>query len=326
MRRILGLEQLSAPLPRSVVTVGKFFAVHRGHQALMAVTVEAARTAGAESVVVTFDRHPSEVLRPGLELPLLASLEERLDYIEQQGVDVAVVVRLNSEFMSQEPEAFVHAVLVDRLRATVVVASEGFRFGRGATGDLSLLRTLGSELEFAVREVEPLFEGGQRISSSRVAACIEAGEVAAAQLLLGRPFSVPGVVVAGEQLGRQLGFPTANVQTPPRRLLPADGVYAVQVSGASSDGGLRLDRVSGAANLGFRPTVRGSERLLEVHLLDWSGDLSQAEVRVEFVDRLRDEQRFPTLDALKAQIAQDVAEARSRLAQAEERAIARNPE
>jgi riboflavin kinase/FMN adenylyltransferase len=303
MRKILGLEALDAPLERSVVTIGKFFAVHRGHQALLRATVEAARRQDAPAAVLTFDRHPLEILRPGLQLPLLAGLDERLDLMEREGLDVAVVARVTPEFLSLEPEEFVRSVLVKQLGAVEVLAGEYFRFGKGARGSLETLEALGRSWGFRCTRVAPVLEGGERISSSRVGECVKAGEVAMAARLLGRPYSVPGVVEPGEQLGRKLGFPTANVRTPPDRLLPADGVYVAQLRRAG-------ECLPGAANLGFRPTVNGRERLLEVHLLDWSGDLYGEEVRVEFLERLRGEERFPDLEALRMQIGRDVDEAR----------------
>jgi riboflavin kinase/FMN adenylyltransferase len=302
MRRILGLESLDPPLGRSVVTIGKFFAVHRGHQELLRSTVEAARREGAASVVFTFDRHPAEVLRPGTGLPVIAGLEERLELIEAEDIDVTVVATVTPELLALEPEAFVRDVLVGKLGAVEVLAGPHFRFGRGAAGDLELLRRLGEQHGFRCVDVPTVFEAGSRISSSRIGACVEAGQVAEAARLLGRPYAVPGTVAPGDQVGRTLGFPTANVRWEPGRLLPANGVYVAR---------LRWDghRADAVANLGVRPTRDGVNRLLEVHLLNWSGDLYHRDVRVEFVERLRDEQRFPDLDALRAQIALDVAQA-----------------
>lgn len=287
------------PSRRSVVTIGKFFAVHRGHQALLQATVASARASGAQAVALTFDRHPLEVLRPGTELPELTDLQERLDLMEREGLDLAVVLRVTPELLAIEAERFVREVLVERLRAREVFAGEQFRFGRGAQGTVELLRSLGAELGFTCPRFPPVLHNGERISGSRVAAAIAAGSVAEAAALLGRPYVVPGVVVQGDQVGRTLGFPTANITPPAKRLLPADGVYV---------GRLRWEDQSAPAvvNLGVRPTVDGRRRLLEAHLPGWSGDLYGREVRLEFLDRLRDEQRFPDLNALKAQIAQDV--------------------
>ena len=306
MRRILGLETLGEPLRQSTVTIGKFFAIHRGHQALIRATVEAARRNGGPAVVLTFDRHPLEVLRPGTEFPVIATLEERLDLIEAEGADATVVVRLTPEFLGQEPEAFIREVLVRKLGAIEVLASDNFRFGRSARGDLALLREEGSKLGFRCSSILPVLEGGERISSSRIGACVDAGRVREAADLLGRPYCLAGDVVPGEQLGRRLGFPTANVRTDPQRLLPANGVYVVRARLGKEPGPLH----PAVANLGTRPTVGGAGRRLEVHLLDWQGDLYGQEVRVEFLEHVRPEQRFAGLDALRAQIDRDVAAAR----------------
>jgi riboflavin kinase/FMN adenylyltransferase len=307
MRRVLGLENLVEPLPRSTVTIGKFFAVHRGHQALLQATVRTARERGVPSVVLTFDRHPLEVLRPAPagapEAPILASLEERLDLIELEGIDVSVVIHTTREFLALEPEAFIREILVRKLGAVAVLASSEFRFGRAARGDIGLLRAEGARLGFEVPPVPIIEVGGERVSSSRVADSIESGRVEDAAVLLGRPYSVPGEVVRGAQVGRKLGFPTANVAVPPRRLLPADGVYVTRVNWGG-------ERHPAVANLGVRPTVDGTRRVLEPHLLDWDGDLYGREVRVEFLKRLRGEQLFPNLDALREQIGRDVEEAR----------------
>lgn len=297
MQRVLGLEALRALDGPSAVTIGKFFAVHRGHQALLRATLQAAREIAGRSVVLTFDRHPREVLQPGWEAPVLATLDERLDLIEAQGIDLTVVARITPDFLAQEPEDFVRDLLVGRLHAARVLAGENFRFGRKARGDVRLLQSLGAELGFEYTAVPPVTEAGERISSSRVAECIQAGRVASAAALLGRPYCIPGEVVRGAQVGSQLGFPTANIQVDPRRLLPADGVYVVRVP--------ELDAPA-VANLGVRPTVDGTRRVLEAHLLGWSGDLYGRKLGIQFLDRLRDEQRFPSLDALKAQIGQDV--------------------
>lgn len=312
MQRIHGLENVDPPRARSAITTGKFFAVHRGHQALLRATVEAARRHAAPAVVLTFDRHPLEILRPRTELPAISSLEERLDQIEACGVHLTVVMCLTPALLSQEPEEFVREVLVWRLGAVEVLSSEQFRFGHRARGNIDLLRELGASCGFATTVVPPVMDGGERISSSRVAECIRAGKVADAWRLLGRPYPVPGVVQRGDQVGRKLGFPTANVEPPTNRLLPADGVYLVRLRILSDgpSGGAPLPAV---ANLGVRPTRDSGRHLLEVHILDWSGDLYDRDVAVEFLERLRDEQRFPDLEALRRQIAMDVEQARSRI-------------
>jgi riboflavin kinase/FMN adenylyltransferase len=299
--------EIQPPLARSVVTIGKFFAVHRGHQALIAATVECAQELGATPVVLTFDRHPGEILKPGTVYPDLASTEERLALFEELGVEVAVVVPLTAEFLGQSADAFIQRYLVDGLRAAQVVTSDNFRFGRGAKGDPELLRAEGERLGFSVRVIEPVMIRGERVSSSRVQGEILAGDVVLATELLGRPYCVSGEVVRGQALGTQLGFPTANVRTPEKRLLPGNGVYAVRVEWDGEQRG-------GVANLGVRPTVGGLGRVLEAHLFEFDGDLYGREVRVCFLEKLRDEQRFPSVEALREQIARDAEEARGLLA------------
>lgn len=304
MRRVVGLDSFAESLPRSVATIGKFLAVHRGHQALLLATVQAARREAVPSVVVTFDRHPLEVLRPGTRIPVIATLEERLERIAAEGIDVALVLPVTPELLALEPETFVREVLVRKLGAIEILAGGNFRFGRAARGNLELLRQLGAAEGFRVTEVPPVLEGGEPISSSRIAACVHAGRVKEAGLFLGRPFAVPGRVVRGDQVGRKLGFPTANVRCAGEVLLPSDGVYVARLERGA-------EALPAVANLGVRPTVDGTRRLLEVHALDWSGDLYDAEVRVQFLERIRSEERFPDLGALQAQIARDVDTARS---------------
>jgi riboflavin kinase/FMN adenylyltransferase len=293
------------PAP-SVVAIGKFFALHRGHQALIAEAVARARARSARSVVFTFDRHPMEVLRPGALAPLLTTLPERLALMERLAVDVAVVARVTPEFLSLTPEQFVRDVLRGALNSEEVVASGSFRFGRGAAGTIETLAALGAAVGLTARTMPEVLEGGERISSSRVAAELAAGGVEEATLLMGRPYSVCGEVVRGDGRGRELGFPTANLAVPPRRVLPADGIYAV---GAAWDGTLR----SGVAHLGPRPAVGDAARTLEVYLFDTDADLYGRRLRVSFLHRLREVRSFNSLEELTGQIARDVAEARARL-------------
>ena len=306
MRHVKDPAEIQPPLARSVVTIGKFFAVHRGHQALITATVECARELGATPVVFTFDRHPGEILQPGTVYPDLASTSERLALFEAMEVEAAVVMPLTPEFLGQSAEAFIQRYLVDGLRAAQVVTSDNFRFGRGAKGDPELLRAEGERFGFTVRVIEPVLIRDERVSSSRVQGEILAGNVALAAELLGRRYCVSGQVVHGQALGAQLGFPTANVRAPEQRLLPGNGVYAVTVEW---DG----ERRDGVANLGVRPTVGGMGRVLEAHLFDFNGDLYGREVRLCFVEKLRDEHRFPSVEALREQIARDAEQARALL-------------
>jgi riboflavin kinase / FMN adenylyltransferase len=301
------------PLP-SVVAVGKFFAVHRGHQALITEAVTRARARGARSVALTFDRHPLEVLRPGTATQFLTTLAERLALIERLGTDVAVVARVTPELLSLTPEQFARDVLREALDTVEIVASASFRFGRGAAGTLETLRELGENLGFGVDTLPEVLVGGERISSSRIVGELQEGRVAEAAELLGRPYSVCGRVVEGERLGRQLGFPTANLDVPPGRMLPADGIYA---DALAREGEVH----AGVAHLGPRPTVGGVKRTLEAHLFEFDGDLYGQTVRLHFLHWLRGIERFPSLEALTEAIGHDAARARA-LLPADERSLA----
>jgi riboflavin kinase / FMN adenylyltransferase len=301
MQIIDGLDALTQPLPRSVVAIGKFDGVHRGHQALIQAAVVGARGEAAESVVVTFDRHPVELLKPGTVTHYLTPLDERLRLIDALGVDRTLLIHLSTEFLNLTAEEFVRTVLVERLGMVAVAASESFRFGRGAAGTVETLRELGPRLGFRFEPVPPLLVGGSRVSSSRVVECVLAGRVEEAAELLGRPYALFGRVVRGDGMGAKLDFPTANIEPDDRQHRPGNGVYAGFLAW---DGEKPRPAV---CNLGVRPTVDGARLRVEAHVLGFAGDLYGRPVRLQFTHRLRDEQRFPNLDALKAQIAADAA-------------------
>lgn len=317
MRTVDGLEALAQPPGpgptfsvggpfvggRSVVAIGKFDGVHRGHQALIRAAVEGARAEQAESVVVTFDRHPIELLKPGTRVQYLTPIGEKLRLIAELGVDSTVVIHLTDEFLRLTPEQFIGSVLVERLGTVAVAASECFRFGRNAAGTVETLRDLGKLHGFRFLRVPPLIVDGERVSSSRVVQNLLAGRVEAAAGLLGRPYALLGQVVRGDGIGRQLGFPTANLKPDERQHQPADGVYAGLLAW---EGEAPRPAV---CNLGTRPTVNGTRHLVEAHVLGFEGDLYGRAVRLLFARRLRDEQRFPSLEALRAQIAADAAQA-----------------
>jgi riboflavin kinase/FMN adenylyltransferase len=303
MQVIEGLERLSEPLRRSAVAIGKFDGVHQGHQALIRAAVTEAHAEAAESVVVTFDRHPIELLQPGTHTQYLTPPQERLRLIDALGVDRTVVIHISDEFLHLTAEEFIRTVLAERLGTVAVVASESFRFGRGAAGTVETLRELGPRCGFRFQAVPPVMVDGSRVSSSRVVECVRAGRVEAAAALLGRPYALLGRVVHGDGMARQLGFPTANLKTDERQHQPADGVYA---------GFLGWDGEEprpAVCNLGVRPTLDGARHRVEAHVLHWSGDLYDRPARLLFVRRLRDERRFPDVEALRAQIAADAAQA-----------------
>jgi len=292
----------------TAVAIGNFDGLHRAHRALLGQCLAAARSFQGDAVALTFDPHPTRVLAPERASPLLVSLDRKLELLATTGIDAAVVQRFDLAFSSQSPEEFVEQV-VRGLRAREVFIGHDFRFGRNREGTAAGLQALGPAHGFTAHILEAVTdEDGLAISSSGVRRALAAGDLSLAARLLGRPFDLDGLVVRGFQRGRTIGFPTANLATP-TEALPADGVYAVRVRLLDTPGD---STHPGVMNLGSRPTLRAG-RSLEVHLLDWSGDLYGRTLRVEFVTRLREERRFEHLDALKAQIALDAEAARAAL-------------
>lgn len=293
------------PSGRLHVALGVFDGVHLGHRALVVHLVRGARAAGATAIAVTFDPLPIEVLAPGAPPSALSDAEERTALLRGAGADAVALLRFDGTFAALAPEAFVASLTGAGAIDRVVVGGD-FRFGHGRSGDLRLLRELGLQRGFEVDEFPPLAVGGAIVSSTRIRNALRAGEVELAAALLGRPYAVRGTVVHGEQRGRGLGYPTINIETPPARLLPKDGIYAmwVEVGGA---------RRGAAASLGLRPTFGSGPRRLEAFLLDFSGELYDAPVRASFVRHLRDELAFETPEALAAQIARDVEATRAAL-------------
>jgi riboflavin kinase/FMN adenylyltransferase len=301
-------ETLPSTQPRAVVTVGTFDGVHRGHQDVVARLVATAAERRAPSVLVTFEPHPLEVLNPSAAPLLLTTRDEKLDALGGRDVDYLLVLPFTPELAAQSAEAFVDEVLLGRLRMGTLLIGHDHGFGRGREGDVDTLRALGAERRFAVEVVPPvLAPSGDVVSSTLIRRALASGDLPAATAALGRPYSVSGEVVHGEARGRGLGFPTINVAPEsPRKLLPADGVYAVDVT--SSRG-----RFGGMLNLGGRPTFGDERRTIEAHLFDASGDFYGDRVRVAFVERLRDTKRFDGAAALMAQLAADERAARRAL-------------
>lgn len=284
-----------------VVTLGNFDGVHLGHQALIQRAKEEARKVGGEAVVFTFEPHPAKVLFPEREIKLITPLPNKLKVLRELGVDATVVYPFSRGLAEKPAEAFVQEVLYGKIRPHSVVIGFNFQFGKGRTGTAETLRDLGMVFGFEVEVVPAKEVAGSPVSSSRVRELILQGRVEEAFRLLGRPFFVEGRVVAGEGRGRDLGFPTANLEVNPDQLLPR-GVFAVWVKGASGD------RLPGVANIGQRPTFKGKAPTFEVHLMGFSGSLYSQELEVEFVRKIRDERPFPTPEALARQIARDVEE------------------
>ncbi|MFK4038531.1 bifunctional riboflavin kinase/FAD synthetase [Nonomuraea wenchangensis] len=295
---------------RSVVTVGVYDGVHRGHQRVLGRAVAVARERGLPAVAVTFEPHPDEVVRPGTNPARLTGPRRRAELLRALGVDVVEVVPFTLELSRVDAAEFARTVLAERLRAAVVVVGEGFTFGRDAGGDVETLRALGDKYDFTV-EVLPRVTG---VSSTGVRERIVAGDVEGAAALLGRPHRVEGVVVRGYQRGRQLGFPTANVETPPHTAIPADGVYAGWlecVPVANLPALYPGERWPAAISVGTNPTFEGVPRTVEAYALDRDDlELYGAHVAVDFAARLRGNTRFESIEALVEQIQADVEAAR----------------
>ncbi|MFF0876774.1 bifunctional riboflavin kinase/FAD synthetase [Micromonospora aurantiaca (nom. illeg.)] len=300
MQRWRGYEAAPGGWGRSVVTIGVFDGVHRGHQATIGHAVARARELGVKSVVVTFDPHPAEVVRPGSHPAVLTEPARKAELIEALGVDVLCVVPFTVEFSRLPPEAFVHDVLVAYLHAALVVVGDNFRFGHRAAGDVPLLERLGRTFGFAVEGAPLVAEAGTVFSSTYIRSCVDAGDVGAAAAALGRPHRVEGVVVRGDQRGRELGYPTANLLTHRYAAVPADGVYAARL--VRRDG----EPLAAAVSIGTNPTFSGRERRVEAYALDFTGDLYGERLALDFVAHLREQRTYDAIEPLVAQIAEDV--------------------
>lgn len=289
----------------TVLTIGNFDGIHRGHEALLAVLVARARALGLPATVMTFEPHPREFFAPHQAPARLSSLRDKLERLESLGVDQVYVCRFNKAMAGMEAQRFIDVLLVHRLRVRHVVIGDDFRFGRGRCGDFALLQAAGGAAGFQVEAMHTVEIDAMRVSSSSLRAALEGGDLDLAERMQGRRFQLCGRVGHGNKLGRNLGFPTANLRLHGRRL-PLAGIYAVSVEGE----GLALH--VGAASLGVRPTLgAGLAPSCEVFLLDFDGDLYRRRLRITFHKRLREERKFETLDALKAAIAADVAATRA---------------
>ncbi len=289
----------------TVATVGTFDGIHRGHRAVLGEVVRRSRAAGRLSVLVTFDPHPLEVVNPTAAPPLLTLPEEKRALVAALGIERVEVIAFTPALARLVPEDFVRDVLRAQFGMEELVLGYDHGFGRGRSGDVELVRRLGREDGFAVEVVPAVTDSGQPISSSLIRTAVAHGDLPSAARGLGRPYSLRGTVERGAGRGRTIGVPTINLTSPdPRKLLPPDGVYAVRVQ-------LPEGSVGGMMNQGARPTFGVHARGLEIHLFDYEGDLYGATVTVEWVDRLRDTQTFPSRQALVDQIERDAVAARS---------------
>ena len=295
----------SRPVPGpTAIAIGNFDGVHRGHGALLERLCDVARESRLPPTILTFEPHPREFFSPVSAPARLSTLREKLELLADTGVEQAMVCRFNKTFAALSADQFIEQVLMGGLRARHLIIGDDFRFGKGRAGDFALLQAAGRQFGFSVEAMGSVTVDGERVSSSGVRAALAAGDMEHAARLLGRPYVIDGKVTQGQQLGRQWGFPTANIRIK-HNPLPMAGVFAVEV------GGLGDMPLPGVANLGIRPTVGGTRPLLEVHLFDFDRDIYGAHISVRFVHKLRNEQRFPNFDALKAQIAADAATARA---------------
>jgi riboflavin kinase/FMN adenylyltransferase len=319
VQRWRGLGNLPGGWGRCAVTIGVFDGVHRGHQALIRRTVEVAAERGVPSVVLTFDPHPSEVIRPGSHPAQLTTLRRKAELVEGLGVDVFAVLPFTLELSRLPADDFVHEVLVDKLHAAVVIVGQNFTFGHKAGGDIELLRALGRRFGFAAQGAElqghllaadfDPADSEITFSSTYVRSCIDAGDVAAAADALGRPHRLEGIVVRGDGRGHDLGYPTANLSTPRYAAVPADGVYSCWFTRSSTPD----RRLRAAVSVGTNPTFSGRERTVEAFVLDVDEDFYGQHVSLDFVAKLRDQVRFPTSAALVEQIDDDVVRTREAL-------------
>lgn len=288
----------------AVLTIGNFDGVHRGHRALLARLTGLAQQAGLPAAVMTFEPNPREFFAPQSAPARLASLREKLQLLAECGVDQAYVCAFNQRFAALTADAFVERI-VRGLGVRHLMIGDDFRFGKGRTGDFALLQQAGKEHGFGVEAMETLVHEGERVSSSAVREALDAGDLEHAERLLGRPYCISGRVIHGQKLGRKLGYATANIQLK-RLKAPLSGIFVVTVDGIGAR------QYEGVASLGVRPTVSASGKpTLEVYIFDFEGDLYRAHLRVNFLHKLRDEAKFDSLDALQAQIARDVADAKA---------------
>jgi len=297
-------KDFKRPFKNPVLTIGNFDGVHLGHQQIFQLVKEKANEIGGESIVYTFEPHPVEVLAPKLKPLLITPLEEKLRLFEEQGLSVAILANFTAKFASQTPAEFVKNVLYDQIKIRQLFVGHDYTFGKGRRGNIALLKELSRKLGFNVEVVEAVRVGGMVVSSTLIREFIQKGEMREAAKLLGRNYLLPGQVIHGHGRGsRKLGFPTANLR-PAGLLFPKPGIYAVW---AIQEG----KKYAGVANLGWNPTFHDQRFSIEVHILNFDREIYGENLRVEFVERLRDEVTFPDPEELVAQIKKDVAKAKN---------------
>jgi riboflavin kinase/FMN adenylyltransferase len=316
VQRWRGLEAVPTGWGHCVVTIGVFDGVHRGHAEIIGRAVARAHELGVPSVLLTFVPHPSEVVRPGTHPPVLTTIVRRAELVEQLGIDVFCPLAFTLEFSRMPAADFVHHAMVEQLHASAVVVGENFRFGYRAAGDVAELTRLGASFGFTAQGVPLLADGPTTLSATYVRSCVQAGDMTAATATLGRPHRVDGVVERGDQRGRQLGFPTANLRSEDWAAVPADGVYAGRVVRLDERGRTLAQPPLGAAaiSVGTNPTFDLRQRRVEAYILDFDEDIYGDAIGVEFVQRLRGQERYETVEALITQMNADVVRTREIMA------------
>ena len=297
----------SSDLPRGgVVTIGNFDGVHLGHRRILEAVADRAKTIGRPSVAITFDPHPLAVLRPDNAPRQIQTLRQKEEAIEALGIENLLVIPFTRDFSLTEPEDFVRGFLAERLGTAEAYLGQHFAFGRGKRGDLALLKRMGPECGFSASGIEEVFFEGEPISSTRIRNALERGEISGANAMLGREYGLDGIVSKGEKVGHRIGYPTINL-APENDFQPADGVYVTRIEIRSF--GRRFD---GVTNIGRRPTLYDDLRTtIETFVLDFSANVYGERVRLFFLERLREERKFPSVEALTEQIARDIEAARA---------------
>ncbi len=303
MRIVEDVRSSAEAFPRVVLTVGSFDGVHRGHRRILEHVIASARERGGTAALLTLRPHPREFFTPERAPNLLTTHRKKMELLEEAGLDVVFILKFDADVAGLEPEDFISEILCARCRAEKVVVGHDFRFGKGARGDFALLEAAGPRYGFTVEQVPPVMVDGERVSSTAIRECILQGDLERAKRLLGREYSIRGEVVSGRGIGTKLGFPTANIK-PHHSAVPAQGVYVAEALVAG-------ERRPAAVNIGIAPTIRHDDLTIEAFILDFSGNIRGEDIELVLHRRLRPERKFPSYDALIAQIAKDVEDVRA---------------
>jgi len=303
MQFIRGIQNLNLDHSGCVATIGNFDGIHLGHQAVIGQLAEEAADRGLPSVLISFEPTPMEYFQPDRSPARLTRLREKLQVLRRFSIDKVLSLAFNKSLAQMPAEVFIKDILVDRLKIKYLVVGDDFRFGQNRLGDFGMLQQAGEQFGFQVVNMHTFTLEGERVSSTRIRKALEAGDLAAAERLLGRAYRMSGRVAHGEKLGRQLGFPTANIDLH-RKVTPLQGIFVVEVFG------LEGEPLPAVASLGTRPTINGKKILLEVYIFDFDQDIYGQHLQVSFLHKLRNEEKYTTLDALKVQIQKDVNDAK----------------